>query len=597
MDDQVDTIDLFRFKNLSSGENALPRRVVSIPNSAAALGGNDLISDAAAEVNETLDFEHFQPFPVSDLPHSGTCEVSGVLVHRLSGDPFNIHWQAGSQVLINGVAYTLFAPPIDTDTLELTESAGAFNSTSFSVPEATLGGQSMPCLWGPDPLTGVVFACGHPLMGGTLSWTRPYDADTLEITSPSEPLMNGFMYDGRSYVYTTERLFLLYAQRITDPNGNPRLQYAAQEVPNHKGLSCRYASAVGDLFWAVNKDGVYQQSEAITTEGLHPLFPHQGEVGVETNGYKPIDFTKPNEIRLFFTKGALYLLYKDTDNVRQMMVYDRKLSQPGWFPRTFQVIPLCVYEEEGQVPPLPTSPPRTLLGAGGPIVPDTPIAFDFITRAEDMADPRLQKLFLDHMIDLDPKQGITITPHILFNNLTVDLPFAPAVIAGLRQQIPISQLPGTDLSLYRNAALKLISQYDPNTHTPPVFYEYEPNAVLQPYLARVMSSPNFITLGFTTYGHLRDSYWCWISTSPITVVIKAKDLDNEYTYTFPIPSSSGKVRKQYFPLKALKGLVFYFSADAASPFALFTEETIVRAKEWGSNAAFISAKPFQGQSR
>jgi hypothetical protein len=598
-DNQTDTIDIFR----QGGSLTVPRLVNSIPNtpSAVATGAQDTISDAAAALNEQLEFDHFQPFPLTDIPHSGTCTVSGTSVQWVSGDKFDTQWQAGSEIQINGVAYTLYAPPSDDKHLELLQNAGAqTNPVPFLLSEPTKAAQPMPCLWGPDPLTGVVFGCGNPLAASTLFWLKPgdpdsaSDADNLEITSPSEPLMNGFMYDGRSYVYSTERLFLCYAQRITGADGSPVLTYAAQEVKSFKGLSARYAMSVADLFWSVTKDGVYQEATSITENDIHPLFPHQAEQGVATYGYLPIDFTRlqtdPAAIRLFSTRGALYLLYKDTSNTRRMLVYDRKLPEPGWWPKSFLVTPLCVYEDEGTVPP------QTLLGAGGIAVPDTPISYTFVTRAEDMGDPRLQKLYLDHMVDLDPKATTTLTPHLLFDNLGSDLALSPITIASGRQQIQISQLPDANLVLHRNAALKIASTYNPS-NDPPIFYEYEPNAVLQPYLATIMASQNFISHGFTTYGHIRDCYIVWISTAPITFLIKAKDLGNEFTYTFTIPSSSGRIQKQYFPLQALKGLLFFYQASSTAPFALFTDETIVRAKEWGSTSPYQPVRVFQGQSR
>jgi len=213
-----------------------------------------------------------------------------------------------------------------------------------------------------------------------------------------------------------------------------------------------------------------------------------------------------------------------------------------------------------------------------------------------MNDPRLQKLYLDHMVDLDPKATTTFTPHLLFDNLITDLPLSSVTLATGRQQISVSQLPDTSLILHRNAALKMASSYDP-AHDPAIFYEYEPNAVLQPYLVTVMASQNFISHGFTTYGHIRDAYIVWISTSTITLLLKAKDLDHEFTYTFTVPTSLGKIQKQYFPLQALKGHLFFYQASSSTPFAIFTDETIIRAKEWGSPGPYLSVKPFAGQSR
>ena len=597
-DPQADKIDYFSI----GGALTDPTLVASVPNTATAF--NLDVTDAAVKVNEVLEvpFIRFQPFPVSDLPRTGTCTVSGTSVLWVSGDTFNLNWQEGSQVIISGSVYTLYGPPASTTRLELVENAGNQTAVAFLIPEATLGGQPLPAMWGPDPITGVLFACGNSKDGGTLFWTNPNDPDSAsdanqaQVTSPSEQLLNGFMYDGRSYVESTENLYSCYAQTSINPvTGKPHLTYVPQIVPNGKGLYGMHAFATGDSNWAVTKTGIYQfgggSLESITDESLYPLFPHRGQTGVLTNGYYPIDFTQPNAMRLFYTKGGLYFVYLDTNGTYQCALYDMTLPIPGWFPLSYTPTARVIYEEEGR-----TLTTVLMGGSDGRIYQlnlgtsdnGTPINFDFYTPSFDMGDPRLQKLFLDYMLDADP-QGVSLTLTPYMDNLVTAL--APSSISGVsgRVQTP-KNIVQSQLNLYRNISLHVQGS---SSLASPVFFEFEPNSVMQPYLALNMTSPNYVTHGFSNYGSIRDGWFVYISTSVITVTILT---DAGLTANFTLGSSGGQIRKTYIPLKALKGLLFYYSAVSSQPFAMFTDETVIRVKEWGSDGPYQSFRPFTGQS-
>ena len=601
-DPQTDKIDLFAI----GGTLTQPTLVATVPNGATPF--NLDVTDASVAVNEIMEFDRFQPFPVTDLPRTGTCDVSGTSVKWDSGDVFNTAWQTGSQIIINGSVYTLYASPGSTTRLELIENASNLSAATFLIPEATLGGQPLPSMWGPDPITGVMFGLGNTKEGGTLYWTNPNDPDSasdanqLPITSPSELLQNGFMYNGRSYVMSTEKLYNCYPQTSTDPTtGAQTLTYVAQEVPDGKGLYALYAFCSGESYWIVARNAIYQTGDSpliaygglssITDETLYPLFPHKGQVGTLTNGYYPIDFTQPNAMRLFYTRTSVYFIYIDTNGTYQCMMYDMSLPTPGWFPMQYTPTARVIYEEEG-----PTLTSVLMGGSDGSVYQvgqgtsdnGTAITFDFYTPAFDQGDPRLQKLFLDYMLDADP-QNVTLTLTPYMNNRLTALGASQIIGVTGRTQTPVNIIQNL-LALYRNISLHIQGSSAAAT---PVFYEFEPNAVMQPYLAVNMTSPNYMSHGFTTYGHLRDGYFVWISTTAVTVTIIT---DAGLTYTFQLPSSGGGIAKKYFPLAALKGLLFYYSATSATPFALFTDETIIRVKEWGSAGPFQSIKPFAGQS-
>jgi hypothetical protein len=595
-DPQVDTIDFFVIGSTLSS----PRLYASITNSSAI--GNDDSTDASILIGEELAFNVFQPFPVTDLPRSGVCTVAGTSVKYVSGSPFNTSWQAGAQIIINGIPLTIAAVH-STVFLETIENGGSASNVAFTVPEATLGGQPLRSMWGPDPITGVLFACGAAFEAGSVFWTNPDDPDTASdantdaVTSPSEPLIAGFMYNGRSYCFSSERLFQGYPQTITNPiTGAQTLQYVFQEVPSGKGLFGFVAYAVKSAFFAISRTGIWQYGaeglQSITDEDLYPLFPHDGQAGTAVNGYLPIDFTHPEAMRLCPTDDSLYFFYLDTSGIRRCLTY--RYGIKGWWPETYvDVLFNLIYQEEGE------SLETVLAGASNGRVyvlnsglddDGTNFPFSFTTPALDLGDSRAQKLFLDYMLDAelqDVNMPVTCTPKM--DNLTIAL--ASAIVTGpaLRAQTPVN-IVQPQLTLYRNMALSVsgVTIGVPN----PIFYEFQPNGLIQPFLA-VNFTTQFQSHGFIGYGHLRDSYFVWISTTDITVIIKT---ELGLTQTLTLPASPSGLAKRYFPLSQLKGLLFQYSAVSEAPFALFTAETIIRGKSWGSEGPFADIRPWQGQT-
>jgi hypothetical protein len=105
----------------------------------------------------------------------------------------------------------------------------------------------------------VYFACGDPVNPGYLYWTNENDpnsttdANYIEVTPPNEPLINGCVYDGRVFVFSSERMWQVTASR--DLTG--ALTYVPQEIANSRGLVAPWALCVDKLIYFVSKDGIY----------------------------------------------------------------------------------------------------------------------------------------------------------------------------------------------------------------------------------------------------------------------------------------------------------------------------------------------------
>lgn len=348
----VDTLDVYRF----GGTLDQWTYVGSMPNSATPQFFDDF-DDTSLQANPVLDLDKFQPFPTIDLPRSGVLNTVGSKVIRVSGDNFNTSWYPGSQINIGGVYYSLYAQPSDANHLEIVENAGTQNGVPFFINNATLLGQPLPAWWGPyaEGTAAFFFACGDLFQPGVLFITNGNDPDSasdtlqIEVTSPSEPLVNGCMYDSTPYVFSTEGLHRLYPTI-----GQGSALFAARRVPNTKGLFAKWALAVGRYIYALGKDGIYktdgQLYQSITNQDLYMLFPHDGQPGTSiTIGsvtVNPPDMTQPAKLRLSCYDEHLYFDFIDTFGVQRTLVYNEILDVWGVDDTTPTI--LTHYGDEGE---------------------------------------------------------------------------------------------------------------------------------------------------------------------------------------------------------------------------------------------------------
>jgi hypothetical protein len=437
-DAQVDKIDWFRF----GGSINVWKYIGTGANSTATF--NDDFPDDSILNNEELTFEDFQPFPIVSTPITGTCTVSGTMVTVTSG-AVSTNMAAGTQIIINGISCTLYAPPISTTKFEIVESIGALTSVSLFIPEPLLVGQPLPAMWGPFGqgfLGTVMFACGDNYNPGTLYWTNPDDPDSasdrnqLEITSPSEPLMNGFLYNNTSYVFSSEDLYIIYP--TSDVIG--RLTFKANKTGLGLGLAGRYSYCIGEgRIWFVSRDGIYttegSMPVSITDDDLYPLFPHDGLVGTSVNGYIAPDYTSPNTLRLSIGDSVLRFDFKGTDTNYYTWLYD--INTKSWLFDSYGRQVITSYYEEGK------NTHRWLMGAingklyqyGGTSDDSVAIACELRSKVENFGDSRLEKIIAEHYLDFDP-DGASITVQPGFDNYTVlSTPTILVATAGRKQQV------------------------------------------------------------------------------------------------------------------------------------------------------------------
>lgn len=305
-DPQTDTIDWFR----QGGTLPVMTFVGSQPVGAANF--LDDYSDAVVLGQATLDFNHIRPWQSTDKNWSGVVNVAGTKVQWVSGQPFNVNWAPGAEIFINGSPYTLYAQPQSTTLLDVVENIGAFSNVTYQIFQPPLLGAFFPTLWG--PVNGVFFAVGDPNNPGRLYWTNTNDPDStsapnfLDVCSAAEPLVNGFVWDGVAYVFSTEQLYRIE----NSPTG---VGYVVSLTPCGRGLWATWGFCTtpqGVIF--VVKDGICitntgSPAISLTNDDLYSLFPHDGVPGEPVNGYLPPDFTQLTRLRLSYVDGIVYFDY------------------------------------------------------------------------------------------------------------------------------------------------------------------------------------------------------------------------------------------------------------------------------------------------
>lgn len=335
-DPQVDKIDIERF----GGNNLDWHYIATIPNFVTTYV--DGATDTEILTTPALETDRFETFPVVLPPYSGTVDCAGVYIRLVAGDSFNPNWARGSEVIVNGVLTSLASAPIG-NLLIVNDSMGGQTGAAIELPQPVQAATPLPVMWG--PFYECLFGCQDHLAPGTVYFTNPSDPDsaadinTLEITTPSERMVNGCMYDGHCYCWSDLRMFGILP--INNPN-TPEFKFQYTEVPTARGLFATWAFTVGPKIWYLSADGIYESDGGTCvciTDDIEPLFPKGDRPGFAVRGLKPVLMTYPggisadSNLRLTYHNGYLYFDYQDTDIIHRTLVYD--VANKAWYPDTY----------------------------------------------------------------------------------------------------------------------------------------------------------------------------------------------------------------------------------------------------------------------
>jgi len=203
--------------------------------------------------------------------------------------------------------------------------AGTVNLDHFEpVPTVDENGdtvltQPVWAIWG--PVEGMLLACGDPYRPGHVYFCIPDEPDhwsasgNVEVCAPSEELCNGGLIGHQSFVFSRERMHMLY------PNLTGEIGITATPSGCKRGLVGKWGFAVGPggVYFA-SQDGIFVTNggpEEWLSEDIDPLFK-----GKTVNGYLPIDLDAERSLRMTVWESKLYFGYQDSSGQNQVLVFD-----------------------------------------------------------------------------------------------------------------------------------------------------------------------------------------------------------------------------------------------------------------------------------
>ncbi|HEX5426659.1 MAG TPA: hypothetical protein VFW94_24315 [Candidatus Acidoferrales bacterium] len=298
-------------------------------------------------------------------------------VTAVSPNVFNIRWLPGTIILIAGLPYVLYNRPESATTLTavtLTTSNTGYitygfppsgTGLNYEIAEPDLAAQPLAYLFGPTDNINYTFAVGDPLRPGTLYWCKGSNLDSapdtnqMEVTDPSEPLVNGAMSFGYGVLFSIRRAWIIepnYYNATATAQGVQGSTWTLQATQINRGLfmpRCLVATKSGNIFFRVD-DGIHisvggSSSQSITDETLYSIFSHEGSVPVAITRagitIYPPDDSVPQKQQFAYYQGYLAYSYQGTDGNPHTLIFDE--AAMGWVFDQKTPEPTCYASGEG----------------------------------------------------------------------------------------------------------------------------------------------------------------------------------------------------------------------------------------------------------
>lgn len=447
----------------------------------------DTIPDDIAVRNEIAVFDTFKPWVSTDVPQSGTCNVTGTTVTIVSG-ALNTQYTRNNTIVIDDQVYTFYSSPSSTTRVQLNESVGTKAAVPWQMQNPTLEGQPLPVVFGPYAGSSgeFYFGLGDGNNPGILYFTlgnnpeAVSDVNFLEVSSPNEPLIGGCVLDGRIFVWSSKQSWIILPSFNGGASSGGSLFYP-QLTAMGKGLASSWAVTAGDRLYWVAWDGIWaSQGDAIqslTDESLSAIFKHDGTTveGGPFQGIAPIDFSSGavKWLSLCYSKDGLYFTFLGTNAAHYTMFYSF-LTQ-GWVLDEYASPVTRFSREEGE------SVDTVFVGMlnGITAVIDSSAIRDLLdfvtceitTREEDWDESRSDKLIGDQMIDCNPG-GAPVQPTLQFDNNTSQL--ALTALSGSARERFIRDISLGEGQYASRVAMNLLWA---TTSGRAYFYEWQPAAL------------------------------------------------------------------------------------------------------------------------
>lgn len=610
-DPQVDKIDFYRF----GGALANFTYVGTGPNSATVF--NDTLSDLSAIGNPLLQFDNYEPFPSIGLPLAGVATVSAGAVSGTmqmtvtSGNNLPLNMLPGTDIIIGSIAYTTYNRPTSSTAVTLVLPVGQSipspsTGLTWNIAEPDLAATPSPVLWGPTPDNGGSFCFGlDPINTGDLLWTLGNNFDSadqgnrLNVTTPSEPLMNGVITSECAVVFSTDRFWLIYpnfASVDVSETGTEGTPWTLVQSAATRGLYMRYAlDALGATIAWRAKDSICVSmgggpEEVISGSGpnmgIYNLFPHGGQqpAAITLGGYTvyPPDDTKPNAQTIKIAPGYIIYNYQDTTATPRTLVYD--MEAKGWSVDVYTPTVNCHLWAVGPVAELLTGcsdgSVRQLITGGTET--GTSVVF---TRSEDGGSSRVVKRMGGWFLRAVANSAVTLS-FWAQRFQTAITGFTPSSVTGTSG---VSQDFLIDFTSATNGDVRDVGAV--------LSWPLGSGNYLSAYQIDWQAVPEQI-IGFKTgmlsYGSQAWMTVPWIelayqSTATVTLVMT---LDWGGTITLSFPATSGVQAKAFMTLPPNKFKLAGWTMNSAQPFTAYAADSEMLLCEWGTASRKVN--PFQG---
>jgi hypothetical protein len=569
----------------------------------------DKYFDDTATAGQPLPAQNYEPWPSVDVPWTVTVgggitiTVTGsqIVVAGYSAWPATIAgWLPGTLFLIGGqTAYTLRKRPTMLSStsylFDMDEAMGSLSPANLTVNEPNVARQFAQYVWGPDA-QGYFFAVGDSLRPGVVYFATPNAPDvtaatnTNEPSTPSEPLLNGAILDGLSFVASSDRWWAMYPAFLGATVFQPFQKNVGRGLAAPRGI----CSDKQNIYF-VAKDGICATGGAgfssLTDTDLYLLFPHDDVLGINVtrNGvtYYAPDYSRAATFRLTHVNGWLKFYYQDsTGTPRTLVCFLKTLawSQDQYANPLISESPLAQPAGTLTSTPLENYGLSVLSDNAGNVYQPSLTAGDngasvscLLATFEWSGDPfRESGLWEDFYLDCLPVSGITANL-VMFGQLQASIPATAIPASSSRQLVEVSVPDG---SLNRFLGLQL-AWTDVAGSSFTILYTWrsfsDPDSVLS-WQTRAL------TFGLRGYLHCGRMEAAYSSTAAVTISFTAFDGTSAGDIT--LPSTGGVIRKVLVTPTMNKGQMFTFSASSTAPFQLFPKEFLLHVKQWGDKGPY-----------
>jgi len=489
-----------------------------------------------------------------------------------------------AEIRIDAVTVIIYANGLEDDVGDTSLGSTLELDNDVPVSSVEVLERPLPRVWG--PFDERVLGCGDPDRPESVYFSKRGQADQwppqnhIETGDPGEALVNGVIYNTRSFAFSKERMFELV------PNIVSGVSFSPFPTPCGRGLIAPFGLVVSDAIYFVAKDGVYLttggEEQSLVDNDIKPLFPTQSGPGRDVSGYEAVDFAFLEDIELEWHNDELYFTYRGvTSGDRQTLIYD--LVRRRWRAATWSPEVVTVHSEGSTVSSLLMGSTTGLYyTASGNDDQGTAITASLRTGSHDQGFPLNTKQYGVLLVDCNPGGAtVIVTPHI--NGEASSL--APTNLTGSTRQIFTVDLLETEA---RNISFDF--SWAKTSAQTPILYQYEILYFMLPVATTHWASDE-TSFGLQGWLHLRDLYVTIKSTAAVTLTL---DFDGT-TQTYTIASTAGVRKKVYVQLAPNKGKLYKFEFNSSAAFNLFEGASEIRVKQWLTSLGYQTLPAFGGE--